>query len=44
MGLNIGLYLQRSEVTDTEIRSIGTEIQRISTDFQPRKNKGHLII
>jgi hypothetical protein len=40
MGLNIGLYLQRSERTDTEVRSIGTEVRRIGMDFRPRRNKG----
>jgi hypothetical protein len=44
MGLNIGLYLQRSKVTNIEIRSISTEVQYISIDFQPRRNKGHLLI
>jgi hypothetical protein len=39
MGLNIGLYLRRSERTDTAVRSIGTEVQRIGTDFRPRRNK-----
>jgi hypothetical protein len=40
MGLNIGLYLRRSERTDTEVRSIGTEVRRIGMDFRPRRNKG----
>jgi hypothetical protein len=39
MGLNIGLYLQRSKKTNTEVRSISTEVQHINTDFRLRRNK-----
>jgi hypothetical protein len=40
MGLNIGLYLWRSERTDTEVRSINMEVRYIGTDFRPRRNEG----
>ena len=40
MGLNIGLYLRRSEVTDTEVQSIGTEVRILVWTSNQEGTKG----